>query len=537
MLRPCLPPSVDLTIRVYKRGKIGGGGHFCRNMTSRTLLLLAALLGLGAAELIMPCYITNFAQYRPGIGRYVPENYQAGLCTHVFFGFGTIEPENGTAIASDPAIDLTYNNIPGFYGRINNLKAKQPGLKTVLSFGGPVTPAWKFIRMATDATRRANFIATALNLVKTYGFNGIDIIWQYPSSADKAHYTLLIQELKAAAGSDLLVTAAVSGKKDVIESSYDVKALSLLLDFVNVLTFDYATPYDRNVGLSAPLETSTLYSVSGGLNLWTVYGFNKSQILMGVATYNPDWILVNPNYIGVGSAGTPGVAYPFTSSYGYAAYYEMCSIIPLARRFWSVIERVPFMVYGSLWFSYEDAQSIAIKMKYVRDEGFGGAFVANIDLDDFTGLCPGHQQYPIASAVKYGLFSAPSTSKPSEAPVTLPPAPTQKPTQSPSPAQPSVPTQKPASASPLLPTTQKPSPFVPPSPAPDFHCPHRGYFPNPKDCSTFYWCGDNGIAWLMPCAPGSFWDQSRQSCHNSPDGKCFQKAADEKLEMPYNKFI
>merc|ERR1719238_2434481 len=33
------------------------------------------------------CYYTNWSQYRPGDGKYFPEDIDATLCTHLFFSF------------------------------------------------------------------------------------------------------------------------------------------------------------------------------------------------------------------------------------------------------------------------------------------------------------------------------------------------------------------------------------------------------------------------------------------------------------------
>jgi chitinase len=38
----------------------------------------------------MVCYHTNWSQYRPGNGKYFPEDIDPRLCTHVIYSFAKI---------------------------------------------------------------------------------------------------------------------------------------------------------------------------------------------------------------------------------------------------------------------------------------------------------------------------------------------------------------------------------------------------------------------------------------------------------------
>jgi len=86
----------------------------------------------GEKEYKIVCYYTNWSQYRPKIGKFLPEDIPAHLCTHVIFAFGWMKKGK---LSSFETQDETKDGKPGFYQRINNLKKLNPKLKTLLAIG------------------------------------------------------------------------------------------------------------------------------------------------------------------------------------------------------------------------------------------------------------------------------------------------------------------------------------------------------------------------------------------------------------------
>ena len=56
----------------------------------------------------MVCYFTNWAWYRQGVGKYLPETIDERLCTHIVYGFAVLDYENLIVKAHDSWAD--YDN-------------------------------------------------------------------------------------------------------------------------------------------------------------------------------------------------------------------------------------------------------------------------------------------------------------------------------------------------------------------------------------------------------------------------------------------
>jgi chitinase len=241
------------------------------------------------------------------------------------------------------------------------------GVKVLASVGG-----WgaNFDANVDPATRSKTVSAMA-SLCKTHGYDGIDIDWEYPTAATAAAWASMVSELRAALDAinpSLTISAAVSAAP-VTLSVLPTSALEKL-NWVGVMTYDYAGPWSSSIGHGAPLRAST-GGDSGNVTDSIAYltdtrGITRSKVLVGLPFYGYDF------------AGTALGATPVTPS-NNLDYRVLVGRIGTAgwEKHVDELASVPYLSRAASpgFTSYDDETSIAAKCSFAKSKSLGGAIV------------------------------------------------------------------------------------------------------------------------------------------------------------------
>jgi len=269
------------------------------------------------------------------------------------------------------------------------------------------------------------FVYSAVQFLREHDFDGLDMDWEYPKSSDKDNFSALLTELSEAftyeaEESDkprLLLSAAVPVGPDNVRGGYDVPAVAKALDFVNLMAYDFHGKWESQAGHNAPLnapssdsEWRKQLSVEFAAKMWTRLGTPKEKLVIGMPTYGRSFALKDRNKYVVNSPTTGGgEAGQYTREAGFLSYYEICTMLQDGANYiWDDEMKVPYLVKGTQWVGFDDERAIRNKMDWVKDNGYAGAMVWSIDMDDFNGtVCGSGVKYPLIGAMREELFGIP----------------------------------------------------------------------------------------------------------------------------------
>ncbi|XP_049296118.1 probable chitinase 2 [Anopheles funestus] len=350
------------------------------------------------------CYLASWSNYREGSGSFNISYIVPDHCTHLVYTFAGLNIGGGI-----DSLDY-YNdiNVNKGYSKVVALKEENPCLKVLLAIGGWNEGSEKYSLMAERESTREAFADQTLRFLVHYGFDGLDIDWEYPTMRggipeDRENFILLVQALRSKfAPRKKLLTAAISASKEILQSGYDLPKLCQELDFINLMTYDYSS--DVKAALDAPLygDSSTGETIDTTITYVSKSGCPMVKFSLGITTHAKTYTVVPSRLMAPGiNAVGPGAPGRYTRSAGSLGYNEVCEMLkpngtsPIQWVIKSMAQNaVKYAYRDDQWLTFDGVETIGTKVKYAMDKKLGGIMFWTIDTDDFQGDCH-NEAYPL----------------------------------------------------------------------------------------------------------------------------------------------
>lgn len=370
------------------------------------------LLLCAAGEKPAPRVVAYYAEWSVYARKYNVPDVPAAKLTHLIYAFAKVEGGEVKLYDSYAAIDKFYKGdrwdagfLRGNFHQLQLLKKKHPHLKTLIAVGG-WTLSSPFSDAALTAASREKFAKSAVEFMVKYGFDGIDLDWEYPVSGglagnrnrpeDKQNYTLLCGELRRqldARGKKekkkyLLTIAAPAGPKNI--ANFELARMAKHLDWFNVMTYDFNGGWSKLTHFNAPLYSikddpakEEGMNVDAAIRAYLKAGVPAEKVVMGIPLYGRGWQGVKGKD---GLFQKPAGGLPRgTWEAGLFDYKDLAANrVPRMRRHWHAEAKVPWLYdeKTGLMISYDDVESVKLKAAYARGKKLGGVMFWELSADD-----------------------------------------------------------------------------------------------------------------------------------------------------------
>jgi len=351
-------------------------------------------------------YYTSWSAYARNV---FVKDIDASLITHLNFAFANLDTDGSIKIG-DGWVDVEQpmsgeswdgaSDVKGHFNALKILKQKYPHLKTLISVGG-WTWSGNFSDVAADEGKRQQFANSSAEFIKKYGFDGVDIDWEFPVAGgnditnrpeDKENYVKLLKALREAldkqgkADNKTYLLTIVGDPNVRFAKNTDLKGMMKYLDFINVIGYDYHGGWEKVTNHNAPLYANRKdptefkdFSIDSTITAYIKAGVKPADINLGMPFYGRGWTGVSsssnnglwqdgqaPTGTGIGSGTWEGGSFDFVdivqNYIGKNGY----------KRYWDDVAKVPYLYNGSSFVTYDDEESILLKLKYCDKKSLGG---------------------------------------------------------------------------------------------------------------------------------------------------------------------
>ncbi|PNP44197.1 hypothetical protein THARTR1_11088 [Trichoderma harzianum] len=352
-------------------------------------------------------YYESWSSYSGRCGSLKPSQLPVSALNIVNFAFAYISPETAQIIpmVGEDGTTLDDSEADKLYKAVTSARFGNPNTGFWLALGG-----WTFNdnntifqpvfgQIASNGGFRRQFAENLVAFMSEYGFDGVDIDWEYPGAGDRGgtkndydNFPLLLQAIRQAFNDHghgrwgISITAP---------SSYwylqwfNLGELVKHVNYINLMSYDLHGIWDQNNEIGKQILAHTnLTEVDHALELFWRNNVDPKMINLGVAFYGRSYKLADAScrLPGCRFSG-PGDKGECSNTEGYLSYREIMDKIKQAgdsaEELWDEVAGVKMLVYDSNnWISYDDSTTFQQKVDFANQRGLAGLMIWAVDQDD-----------------------------------------------------------------------------------------------------------------------------------------------------------
>ncbi|KAK0114603.1 hypothetical protein ONS95_014088 [Cadophora gregata] len=322
-----------------------------------------------------------------------PKDLKTEAYTHIYFSFASIDPNSFKIAPANPADVAMYTEFTAL---------KSSKLQTWIAIGGydfsdpgPTHTTWSDV--CSTAANRAAFISSLIPFMDQYGFQGVDIDWEYPGDpkrggkpADTANFVLLLKEMRAAFGTKYGITMAIAPDYWYLRW-FDAKAMEPYVDWFGFMAYDLHGSWDSDVmtlGSIVRGQADIREIKNNTMPLWFA-GLNPQKLNFGLANYGRGYTLADPNCNSVGCKFIGASKKSrCTGSDGVMSLTEINQFLVKDQGIQPRLNPDSMMMeitWDDQWIGYDDEQSFELKRQFADSLCFGGTMYWSIDFNSGAG--------------------------------------------------------------------------------------------------------------------------------------------------------
>lgn len=382
--------TCPLNVCCSKYGFCGTTEEFCGNTT-----VTRPSCDAGSQSLTRVIGYYNSAAATRSCDGMIPASVPQGVYSHIYFAFGSIDPDTFEVIPASEGDKLLYPQLEA-------LQSRDLSQELWLSIGGwdfsddDAPTATTFSDLAGADTAQQNAFFKSLTLfMNTYGFTGVDIDWEYPAADDRngraedyENFPKFLANLKKALAEYKFGLSITLPTSYWYLQHFDLVSIEPSVDWFNFMSYDLHGTWDiGNQWTGAFLDAHTnLTEIETALDLLWRNNITASKVNMGMAFYGRSFTLASSScsepgcsYLSAGDAGD------CSGQAGILFNSEINQIIGnnnLTPTLYKDAAVKTITWNSDQWVSFDDQDTWKIKADFAKSECLGGVLIWSIDNDD-----------------------------------------------------------------------------------------------------------------------------------------------------------